>query len=103
MQKIEQAINGIQDAIKNISNNLIDCSPDMRIRMTALSQHFEVAISALKKQLPQKVKKWEGLNETACPECGFAFGYYDYDDEKFEYCYNCGQKLDWESEVEHDA
>ena len=25
------------------------------------------------------------------------------DDEKFYYCYNCGQKLDWESEVEYDV
>jgi len=58
---------------------------------------------ALEKQVPQKVKKYKGLNETACPECGIAFGYYEYDDEKFDYCYNCGQKLDWESEVEHDA
>lgn len=62
---------------------------------------IERAIKALEKQVPQKVKKYKGLNETACPECGIAFGYYDYDDEndeKFNYCYNCGQKLDWESE-----
>jgi len=64
---------------------------------------IERAIKALEKQVPQKVKKYKGLNETACPECGIAFGYYEYDDEKFDYCYNCGQKLDWESEVEHDA
>ena len=61
---------------------------------------IERAIKALEKQVPQKVKKYKGLNETACPECGIAFGYYEYDDEKFDYCYNCGQKLDWESEVE---
>jgi len=64
---------------------------------------IERAIEALEKQVPQKVKKYKGLNETACPECGIAFGYYEYDDEKFDYCYNCGQKLDWESEVEHDG
>ncbi len=60
---------------------------------------IERAIKALEKQVPQKVKKYKGLNETACPECGIAFGYYEYDDEKFDYCYNCGQKLDWESEA----
>ena len=64
---------------------------------------IERAIKALEKQVPQKVKKYKRLNETACPECGIAFGYYEYDDEKFDYCYNCGQKLDWESEVEHDG
>ena len=61
-----------------------------------LQNVIERAIKALEKQVPQKVKKYKGLNETACPECGIAFGYYDYDDnEKFDYCYNCGQKLDW--------
>jgi hypothetical protein len=64
---------------------------------------IERAIKALEKQVPQKVKKYKELNETACPKCGIAFGYYEYDDdEKFDYCYNCGQKLDWESEVEQD-
>jgi hypothetical protein len=57
----------------------------------------------LDKQVPQKVKKYKGLNETACPNCRFVFGDYEYDDEKFDYCYNCGQRLSWESEVEHDA
>jgi tRNA(Ile2) C34 agmatinyltransferase TiaS len=57
----------------------------------------------LEKQVPQKVKKYKGLNETACPNCRFVFGDYEYDDEKFDYCYNCGQRLNWESEVEHDA
>lgn len=54
---------------------------------------IERAIKALEKQVPQKVKKYKGLNETACPECGIAFGYYEYDDEKFDYCYNCGMNL----------
>lgn len=67
-----------------------------------LQNIIERAIKALEKQVPQKVKKYKELNETACPECGIAFGYYEYDDEKFDYCYNCGQKLDWESEVERN-
>jgi len=61
---------------------------------------LERAIEALEKQVPQKIKKYKGLNETACPNCGFAFGYYEYDDGKFYYCYNCGQRLSWESEGE---
>ena len=75
----------------------------LRAHAARLSAKAERAIKALEKQVPQKVKKYKGLNETACPECGIAFGYYEYDDEKFDYCYNCGQKLDWESEAEHDA
>jgi len=57
----------------------------------------------LEKQIPQKIKKYKGLNETACPNCRFVFGDYEYDDEKFDYCYNCGQRLSWESEVKHNA
>lgn len=72
-------------------------------RIGGTSDFYDLAINALKKQVPQKVKRHKGLNETACPECGIAFGYYEYDDEKFDYCYNCGQRLDWESEVEHDG
>ncbi len=68
-----------------------------------LQNVIERAIKALEKQVPQKVKKYKGLNETACPNCRFVFGDYDYNDEKFDYCYNCGQRLSWKSEVKHDA
>jgi hypothetical protein len=54
------------------------------------------AIKALKKQVPKKVIKHEGLNETSCPGCRFVFGYCDYEGETFDYCYNCGQKLSWD-------
>jgi hypothetical protein len=100
--KIHEAIAYFEDAIRESDEIIAECSEALQKELTEQKGHFEVALEAMKKQIPQKVKKWEGLNETACPECGFAFGYYDYDDEEFDYCYNCGQKLDWESEVEKD-
>jgi hypothetical protein len=58
-----------------------------------------VAISALEKQLPKKVESFNSLNETCCPECRFVFGYSmelgEYDGEYYNYCVDCGQKLDW--------
>lgn len=52
-------------------------------------------ISVFKKQIPLKVKRLGGLNETSCGGCGCVFGYYDYSGEEFNYCYNCGQRLKW--------
>ena len=61
-----------------------------------------LAISALEKQMPKKVECFNGLNETCCPECHFVFGYSmelgEYDGENYNYCVECGQKLDWEVE-----
>lgn len=103
MKRLEKAIAYFEAAIRESDEIIAECSEALKKELTEQKGHFEVALEAMKKQIPQKVKKWEGLNETACPECGFAFGYYDYDDEEFNNCYNCGQKLDWESEVEHNA
>jgi hypothetical protein len=103
MKKLEKAIAYFEDAIRESDEIISECSEELQKELTEQKGHFEVALEAMKKQIPQKVKKWEGLNETACPECGIAFGYYEYDDEKFDYCYNCGQRLSWESEVEHDG
>lgn len=36
---------------------------------------FNLAISALEKQIPKKVIYDYGLNETRCPECKTIFGY----------------------------
>jgi hypothetical protein len=100
MKKLEQAIAYCEDNIREIDEVISEYSEGLQKELREQKKYFEVASKALEKQVPQKVKKYKGLNETACPECGVAFGYYEYDDEKFNYCYNCGQKLDWESEVE---
>lgn len=53
---------------------------------------FGVAISALKKQIPKKVKSVPigNINYYKCPECGEISGV------NAEYCSCCGQKLEWE-------
>ena len=49
---------------------------------------IRVAIEALKKQVPRKRTGEKGYSE--CPLCDTcAIG---------DYCYKCGQRLDWESE-----
>lgn len=54
------------------------------------------------KQTPKKVIYDYGLNETRCPKCNTIFGYAEFgiEDEYYApYCYECGQKLDWEEEL----
>lgn len=69
-------------------------------------QHKEVlqmAINALEKQIPKKVKIEQWIY-TKC-DCGYEFskhhedGYYSIPyEKKTKYCPNCGQKLDWSDE-----
>ena len=61
---------------------------------------FEIAIKALGKQIPKKVKIEQWIY-TKC-DCGYEFskhhgdGYYSIPlENKTKYCPNCGQKLDW--------
>ena len=65
---------------------------------------YQLAIKALEKQIPKKVKKTnykpflkDGWKHE-CPTCGSAVGInsnaYDYTQED-EYCASCCQKLDW--------
>ena len=65
---------------------------------------IEIAIQALEKQIPKK-PTYEGdgyapdgtfvFDEWLCPCCGKRYEV-DYDD--YDYCPNCGQKLDWSDE-----
>jgi hypothetical protein len=52
-----------------------------------------MAIQALEKQIPKKPLKdycWH------CPRCEEeAYWDTDYGQQKFRYCHNCGQKIDW--------
>ena len=70
----------------------------------------ECAIAALEKQIPKKIKVLEsvgnipGMQECYCPNCGQLVAKL-YDCEIFvcvkgNYCYSCGQALDWSVEEE---
>ena len=57
----------------------------------------DIAIEALKKQLPKKVENWNG--QASCPRCKRLFGNMA-DIEMFchwdsDCCNHCGQRLDW--------
>lgn len=61
---------------------------------------LEMAIEALEKQIPKKPilegdGYWDGelvLDTWICPNCDKDYEV-DYDD--YDYCPNCGQKIDW--------
>ena len=79
--KIEKAIETLQ--------NLIDSN----IYTSDIDNTFNLAISALEKQVPKKVVKAE--YDYNCPICGYEYLVNE------KYCANCGQKLSW-LEVEND-
>ena len=65
----------------------------------------DMAIQALEKQIPKKPIRHTAWENFKCPACGSAeivqydTEYREYDkDCKFEYCSDCGQKLDWGDE-----
>ena len=67
------------------------------------AEAIDVAIKALEKQIPKKVKIEQWI-DTKC-DCGYEFskhrgdGYYSIPlENKTKYCPNCGQKLDWSDE-----
>jgi hypothetical protein len=90
---IEKAITYLEDAIRNNCKLIPERNKELRKGLCEQNWHFRTAIEALKKQVPRKRTGKEGYSE--CPLCNTcAIG---------EYCYTCGQRLNWGSEVEHDA
>ena len=58
---------------------------------------IEIAIQALEKQIPMKVKNSGDRIpfEWYCPSCGELLCDDGYKDTYIKYCEHCGQKLDW--------
>lgn len=54
-----------------------------------LREAYDMAISALEKQIPKKPKKF-GINRL-CPVCEWNV----FPDIENAYCYKCGQAIDW--------
>lgn len=95
------------EAIKNIKDILDECteSEESVCYVTDVdAPALEMAINALEKQIPKK-PTYEGdgyapdgmfiWGEWICPCCGRRYEV-DYDD--YDYCPDCGQKLDWSNE-----
>ncbi len=64
------------------------------------AEALDVAIQALEKQVPRKVKNSgeEIPFEWYCPTCGELLCDDGYKDTDIKYCEYCGQKLDWSDE-----
>ena len=59
---------------------------------------FEFAINALGKQIPKKLKEHTQSQYGCIPVCGVCNGIMDLMQGDLNYCPNCGQKLNWESD-----
>ena len=57
----------------------------------------DICIEALEKQIKRKVERYScntiGEMTFNCPSCNLEYYVTDYED--FNYCPNCGQKIDW--------
>ena len=70
------------------------CPPNM---LTETIDFLKTAILSLEKQIPKKAittKITEFCTDHACPVCGC-----DFEEYKYNFCFICGQRLDW-SEIE---
>lgn len=77
-----------QEAIKELQVGYLGDTED-------LVQAKHIAIKALEKQIPKKPYFGTVYNYTTyyCDGCKKFVGFYD--TRTYEYCHNCGQKLDW--------
>lgn len=97
MIKLEKAIAYFEDAIKESDEIIAECSEELQEELTEQKGHFEVALKAMKKQIPQKVVETPDKHKYGyCPVCGRI--YWD-KCHVGNYCDSCGQRL----EVKHDA
>lgn len=99
MAESEKLIENEAEAIECLKSN----KPTSGYLM--LQESIDMAIQALEKQIPKKPIRHTAWENFKCPACGSAeivqydTEYREYDkDCKFEYCSDCGQKLDWGDE-----
>ncbi len=78
----------ISNAIRNVER-IFSNSPD--IVSDEAIESVEIAIEAMQKQDPMTPMSNQG--EYNCPMCELTIA------EGDEYCWHCGQKLDWEGEA----
>lgn len=72
---------------------------------SVFAEALDLAIQALEKQISKKPIRHAAWEDFKCPACGsteirpYDTEYREYDkDCEFEYCSDCGQKLDWSDE-----
>lgn len=81
------------------ANMILQEVRDIDDSMYAYNQKYNealnIALSALRKQIPMKPKtrssRKEGWTFYICPYCGYVYG----EGVLGRYCENCGQRIDW--------
>lgn len=77
--------------------------PNGNVTCDLTQEVIDMAISALEKQIPKK-PVWREIDITNdgipdenayCPVCGAEYEPDDIERIGFDYCYGCGQRLDW--------
>ena len=94
---IRESIKYFKHAIVVTDEILSDCSAKLQEELTEQKEYFEVAISALEKQIAKKCETDEDNNFYNCPCCKEdLMGCYGENDRNPDCCLWCGQKLLWE-------
>ena len=86
------------EAIKQLKDILGECteSEEAVCYVTGVDiPALEMAINALEKQIPKKLKEHTQSQYGCIPVCGVCNGIMDLMQGDLNYCPNCGQKLDW--------
>ena len=92
----------IDEAIKELQENI-----DLPFGVVVSDEASRMAINALEKQIPKKPNiEGDGYADGQlvydtwiCPCCG---QHYEVDCDRYDYCPNCGQILDWSgADAEH--
>ena len=76
-----------QEAIRRIKNHNEVHSRKEKHFAIHITEALNLAVEALKKQIPKKPKNREGTTYFYCPCCD--------SNNIYEYCGDCGQALDW--------
>ena len=74
-----------EDALREVLHQVYLNTDDFEMRIS--KDCYKLIIEALEKQIPKKLKDDGWLY---CPICGR-----DVLMDRFDYCYHCGQALDW--------
>lgn len=101
-EKCEMALNEISNVLKN--NNFCALFNSIEILTKLVNEHFEIVEkyqSIKEKSNPKKTNlEGDGYDESGnmmydtwiCPNCE---KHYELDYQEYDYCPNCGQRIDW--------
>lgn len=56
-------------------------------------EYVDVIKTVLEKEIDEPVDEMDEFYESLCPKCSYLL------DDTFQYCPNCGQRLDWGNDI----